>query len=303
MDAERLRADSVSTFNFDRAGLVANEQLRSLRMLDEQFARNLTHTLGAWLRANATVQPLAAVQLPFSKFMEDTHKGSYVVPLRMDPLRVRAAMSLDLRLAPALIDLLLGGSGRIASTDRELTEIEEAVLGSVLEIVVREWTATWSPFDVEFVQEQRERDSQGKRLMPLQEKTLAIRFSLNLAEITGELAFCIPSAAVTSIMKAATHNRDRHRRVPEDRARMEDRLGKAGLRAQLHLPSMRLFAHQLRALEAGSVLHLPLQRTTAAELRIGGVTVYRAEPVRANSRRAARLLQLADAHATKGGEA
>lgn len=303
VEAEVPGSDPASKFNFDRAGLVANEQLRSLRMLDEQFARNLTHTLGAWLRTNATVQPLAALQLPFSRFMEDTSKGTYVIPLRMDPLGVRVAMSVDLRLAPALIDLLLGGSGRIASTDRELTEIEEAVLGSVLEIILREWTATWSPFGVEFIQEQRERDSQGKRMMPLQEKTLVIRFSINLAEISGELLFCVPSAAVTSTMKAVSHSRDRNRRAPEDRTRMEARLGKAITMAHLHLPAMRLFAHQLRSLQPGSVLQLPLQRATTAELRVGGVAVYRAEPVRANDRKAARLLGRADTPAPEGGKA
>ena len=302
MAAEATSGQDLNAFNFSRAGLVANDQLRTLRTLDEQFARNLTHTLGAWLRTNATLSPLPATQMLFSQFMEKTSSGCFVLPLRMEPLRVRAAMSMDLKLAPAIIDLLLGGSGRTGGSARELTEIEEAVLGSVLEIVLREWSAAWSPFGVEFVAEQRERDSQGQRLMPLQEKTLAVRFSMSVADVAGELMFCLPSAPVTSTMKAVSFNRDRQRRTPEDRARMEKRLGEAALKAVLHLPSMRLFARDLRNLKPGSLLQLPLQRNAPAELRVGGVAVYRAQPVRANEHRAARLVQLLDAPGT-GGDA
>ena len=268
--------------------------MRTLRTLDEQFARNLTHTLGAWLRTNATLSPLPATQMLFSQFMEETSTGCYVLPMRMEPLRVRAAMSMDLKLAPLIIDLLLGGSGRSGGVERELTEIEEAVLGSVLEIVLREWTSAWSTFGVEFVPEAQKRESQGQRLMPLQEKTLAVRFSMSVADVAGELMFCLPSAPVTSTIKAAAHNRDRQRCTPEDRVRMGKRLGEAPVKAVLHLPSMRLHSRDLQSLQPGSLLHLPLQRNTPAELRVGGVAVYRAQPVRTNEHRAAHLMQLLD---------
>ena len=82
---------------------------------------------------------------------------------------------------------------------------------------------------------------------------------------------------------------------------MQKRLGEAALNAVLHLPSMRLFARELRSLKPGLLLHLPLQRSAPAELRVGGVAVYRAQPVRANEHRAARLVHLLDAPGT-GGE-
>ncbi len=52
----------TAPFNFSRTGMVASDQLRTLRTLDEQFARNLTHTLGAWLRTAVTVTPLPPKQ-------------------------------------------------------------------------------------------------------------------------------------------------------------------------------------------------------------------------------------------------
>lgn len=295
MAAESASAASAAAFNFSRAGLVANDQLRTLRTLDEQFARNLTHTLGAWLRTTITIAPQPASQVTFSQFMEQTSAGCFVLPLRMEPMRVRAALSLDIQLAPAIIDLLLGGSGKTARIDRELTEIEEAVLGSVLDIVLREWTSAWGAMGVEFLGERRERDSRGQRLMPLQEKVLFVRFTVSLADVAGDLLFCLPSAAVTSTMKAVSHSQDRQRmRTAEERARMELRVGSAKLQMALHLPAMRLYAQDLRELKPGVTLALPLQSGVMAELRASNVAIYRARPVRYGEQRGAQLIQLVE---------
>ncbi|MEZ2345959.1 flagellar motor switch protein FliM [Terriglobus sp. RCC_193] len=302
MAADSAPATDAAAFNFSRAGLVANDQLRTLRTLDEQFARNLTHTLGAWLRTTITIAPQPASQVTFSQFMEQTSAGCFVLPLRMDPMHVRAALSLDIQLAPAIIDLLLGGSGKTTRIDRELTEIEEAVLGSVLDIVLREWTSAWTAMGVEFLGERRERDSHGQRLMPLQEKVLFVRFAITLADVTGDLLFCLPSSAVTSTMKAMSHRQDRQRmRTTEERARMELRIGNAKLRMALLLPAMRLYAQDLRTLKPGVTLGLPLQSGATAELRVGNVTVYRARPVRYGEQRGAQLMQLVETLRTEAG--
>jgi flagellar motor switch protein FliM len=291
----------VKAFNFSRAGLLANDQLRTLRTLDEQFARNLTHTLGAWLRTNIAISPQPAEQSVFSQFMEKAAMGRHVVPLRLEPLQVRGAMSLDLQLAPAIIDLLLGGSGRVGAFSRDLTEIEEAVLGSVLDIVLREWSSAWTPFGLEFIAGTRSRDSHGQRLMPLQERTFCSRFQVTLADLTGELVFCLPSSSLISTLKAVSHRRDRQRqRTVEEHARMMHRLGGAGLQAQLHFPSMRLSAKDLRELQPGSLLPLPLPRGVSGELRVGGVAVFRAQPVRAGEHRAAQIVHAMESISTDG---
>lgn len=302
MAVETQRDDAVAAFNFSRAGLVGNDQLRTLRTLDEQFARNLTHTLGAWLRTNITITPQPAIQLVFSQFMEQTAAGAFVLPLRMAPLGVRAALSMDLRLAPAVIDLLLGGSGRTAVIDRDLTEIEEAVLISVLDIVLREWTSAWSAMGVEYVGEQRERESRGHRLMPLQEKVLLVRLTVTLADVSGDVLFCIPTAAVTSTLKAMSHRHDLQRqRTTEERVRMEQRVGDARTIVTLHLPSMRLFARDIQALKPGMMLPLPLQDGMLAELRVGDVPIYRARPVRYGEHRGAQLTQALEMQGSEGG--
>src|ERR1019366_6546728 len=67
---EAERATSVVVpYNFNRAGQISNEQLRAISMLNDLFARNLTHNLAAWLRCRFQVNLVSAEQIPFNEFL------------------------------------------------------------------------------------------------------------------------------------------------------------------------------------------------------------------------------------------
>src|SRR3569833_1478012 len=124
---------SAVPYNFGRAGQISNEQLRAISMLNDLFARNLTHNLAAWLRCRFQVNLVSAEQILFSEFLMRIPEISYVTSVRLEPLGALSVLQLDLALAPPMIDLLLGGEGKQGPL-RELTDIEEAILGSVVEI-------------------------------------------------------------------------------------------------------------------------------------------------------------------------
>ena len=97
-------------------------------MLNDLFARNLTHNLAAWLRTRFQVNLVSAEQIPFNEFLLRIPEISYVASVRLEPLGALSVLQLDLALAPPIIDLLLGGEGKEGPL-RELTDIEEAILG------------------------------------------------------------------------------------------------------------------------------------------------------------------------------
>ncbi|MGC2500655.1 MAG: hypothetical protein WA400_00855, partial [Silvibacterium sp.] len=120
----------VQPYSFARAGQISNEQMRAISLLNDIFARNLTHNLGAWLRSSFEVNLVSAEQMPFSEFMHRIPELAYVCSVRLEPLRAISVMQMDLAPAPAMIDLLLGGEGASGEL-RELTDIEESILSSV----------------------------------------------------------------------------------------------------------------------------------------------------------------------------
>src|SRR5450432_1190616 len=99
----------VLPYSFATAGQISTEQLRAISMLNDLFARNLTHNLAAWLRTRFQVNLVSAEQIQFNEFVLRIPEVSYVASVRLEPLGALSVLQLDLALAPPIVDLLLGG--------------------------------------------------------------------------------------------------------------------------------------------------------------------------------------------------
>ena len=57
----------LERYDFSRAGQISNDQMRAISSVNDLFARNLMHTLGAWLRTPLRVKLVSGEQLPDRK--------------------------------------------------------------------------------------------------------------------------------------------------------------------------------------------------------------------------------------------
>jgi flagellar motor switch protein FliM len=279
----------VVPYNFSSAGQISTDQLRAISMLNDLFARNLTHNLAAWLRTRFQVNLVSAEQIPFNEFLLRIPEISYVASVRMEPLGALSVLQLDLALAPPIIDLLLGGEGRDGPL-RELTDIEESILASVVEIVCRELTAAWQPVGLSFNFERRQMQTQVARIMSVTEKTLCLSFEIRMPHSSGLLNLAFPAVVANTILRRLTSDWSRKRRHgAETRARMEVTARRIHFGGTLQMPTVRLAASTLETLEAGMVLRLDLAAGTLAEWKVGGQTLALAQPIRHGVHRAVRI--------------
>jgi flagellar motor switch protein FliM len=281
------RARAVA-YNFSSAGQISTEQLRAISMLNDLFARNLTHNLAAWLRTRFQVNLVSAEQIPFNEFLLRIPEISYVASVRMEPLGALAVLQLDLALAPPIIDLLLGGEGRDGPL-RELTDIEESILASVVEIICRELTAAWQPVGLSFNFERRQMQTQVARIMSVTEKTLCLSFEIRMPHSSGLLNLAFPAVVANTILRRLSSDWARRHHAVETRARMEAAVRRIRFGASLQLPAVRLAASAIENLEPGSVLRLDLAANTLSEWRVGGQRLSMAQAIRQGTHRAARL--------------
>jgi flagellar motor switch protein FliM len=126
---------ATSPCNFHRSGGLSLDQLCALNFLQESFVRNLTHSLGAYLRGAFEVAVASIEQLPYSGFLQNIPDLNFVCSVEPKPLEAEAVLDLELPLALSMVDLLLSGPGKWESEVREITEIEEAILSSVDRII------------------------------------------------------------------------------------------------------------------------------------------------------------------------
>ncbi len=279
----------VQGYNFSRAGQISNEQMRAISLLNDMFARNLTHNLGVWLRSSFQVNLISAEQMPFNEFMMRIPEVAYVGSVRLEPLGALSVLQLDLALAPPMIDLLLGGEGKPGAI-RELTDIEESILGSVVEVVCRELSSAWQPVGLSFNFEKRQMQTQIARIMPVTEKTLCLSFEIRMPDASGLLNLAFPAVVSNTILRRLIGDWGKQRRhSPETRQRVRERCAMIRFGAALQLPPVRMAARDLDDLEPGRIVQLRLPSNRAAELRVSGVPLFEAHPVSQGEHRGAHL--------------
>jgi flagellar motor switch protein FliM len=283
----------VAPYSFSNAGQISTEQLHAISMLNDLFARNLTHNLSAWLRSRFQVSLVSAEQIPFNEFLLRIPEVNYVSSVRLEPLAAFSILQLDLSMAPPIVDLLLGGEGRDGPL-RELTDIEESILGSVVETICRELTTAWQPVGLSFYFERRQMQTQVARLMSVNEKTLCLSFEIRTPQSSGLLNLAFPAVVSNTVLRRLTSDWGRRRRhAPESLARIEASAKRIRFGGALQLPPVRLPARMIEALEPGMVLNLGLSATAQAEWRVGGQRIGAAHPISQGTHRAARIENLA----------
>ncbi len=280
----------ILPYNFSSAGQISNDQLRAISLLNDLFARNLTHNLGAWLRTRFQVNLVSAEQIAFNDFLLRIPEISYVASVRLEPLGALSVLQLDLALVPPIVDLLLGGDGK-AGPLRELTDIEESILASVVEIVARELTVAWQPVGLSFNFERRQMQTQAARIMPVGEKTLCLSFEIRMPHASGLINLAFPAVVANTILRRLSGDRSQRRRHAVDlRARMEQMARRIRFGASLQTTSVRIEVRELENLEPGRLIRLRLPADSKGIWAAAGVDLYHALPVQAGTHRAVQLL-------------
>ena len=276
-------------YSFSRAGQINNEQMRAISLLNDIFARNLAHNLGVWLRSRFQVNLVSAEQMPFSEFLLRIPELSYVSSVRLEPLGALSVLQLDLALAPPMIDLLLGGEGR-PGTVRELTDIEESILASVVDVICRELSSAWQPVGLSFNFERRQMQTQVARIMPVTEKTLCLTFEIRMPESSGLLNLAFPAVVSNTILRRLIGEWGKQRRHGNEiRESLGKRAGLVRFGAALQLPPVRIAARELEDLKVGGMIKLAVPSNRPAELRVAGVPLFDARAVCFGEHRGAHL--------------
>jgi len=271
-------ASPAPVYNFGRAGHIGSEQMRSITTVNEQFARNLTHTLGAWLRTQLQVAAAAGEQMSFGDFLSCLPDPSYVCLLRLEPLGGVGLLEMSLSVAMTMVDLLLGGRGTTAAA-REVTDIEDAILNAVLQMVMRELNLAWESVGLQFELEKHEPQARVARLMPASEQTLCVSLDVQMPGVQGLINLCLPAVVLNTLRRLSAVAEEPRKRASASSARVEKLMAEASFPVIARLPLTRIASRELQSLEVGKVLELGLPKNTVSELLIGGVRVCSALPV------------------------
>ena len=196
-------AAPVAPWDVRQAGQIGRDQMRSISQLHEIFARNLTNSIGAYLRILFDCSLVSAEHLTYRDYLQSIPENAYLASCDLSPVGVVAVLQVDLAIAFPIIDLLLGGEGKGGDLGRAITDIEEQVLESILRIICRELQTTWQAISLTFEFGQRQPVSQAQRLMPPDGKKLMPELR---SQDAGNPRYPEPCRSGGGIQRAVTKN-------------------------------------------------------------------------------------------------
>jgi flagellar motor switch protein FliM len=195
--------DVVRRYDFHQPDRFSKEHLRTLRMIHENMARRLGLQLSTKLRTSVDVILSMIDTGPYGSFIQQISSApSAMHLLSMKPLPGRVLIQYNSRLADMLVDRLLGGSGRPGSqAERELTELEMNLLGSITDDVCDAVTDAWvGTIDLTPRLEERLTNPYFVQVALPSDTCAWISFEVALGGHSAAMNVCLPASVLKPVM-------------------------------------------------------------------------------------------------------
>ena len=253
-------SDTAVRYDFRRPDRASREQIRSLHLLHDRFARDLGTSLSAYLRTVTEVGIVSVEQFTYAEFLMALPDPTAYYAMSLQPMDGVAALELNPSIAFTMIDRMLGGSGRRVSADRALTEIEQTVVDAVVKLILERLSETWAAIvPVRFQIKARETRPQMLQVAAPNEAMILLVFDIKIGGTGGMLHLCIPTSMIEASGATFSHDWYRTRREPTEAERISliDNLARVPLPLTALLRTS-LTGRELLELREGDVISLGL---------------------------------------------
>lgn len=269
-------------FDFRRPVFLSSPQWRKLRMEVEEFVESLGALLSTYLRLDFALQLGKLQTIPFAEFSAALPARTQLALFSLEPLRGVSILELRPAIGLAMVDRLLGGPGKPASLERDLTEMEVALLDQAVQIMLGEWCKHWAKFQ-ELRAEITGHENNPKFLQCASGETslLVLTLEARMGETVDQLQLAFPYQTVEPLISKLTESSAQA--APPSSGAAQASAGKSWnghlddvpLTLTAQWPSLRIPTRSALALKPGDVLDLQPEGSEKVELRVGKVAKFR----------------------------
>ena len=265
--------ESVIRYNFRRPDRVSKEEIQSVFFLHDRYARNIAMSLSAYLRTVITLSVVSVEQFSYSEFLTSLTDPTAFYALAVPPFEELGALEINPSIAFAMIDRMLGGSGRPATVNRALTEIEQNVVDSAVKLLIEGLGEAWKPVTaLSFNIRGRETRPSMLQVAAPNEIVVAVVFDVKVGEARGTINLCLPTSVVemAGSQLARSWLRQRRELTAGERVWFEENFGRVEL-PLVPLIRTQINASSVLALQVGEVVELPLSADHPIDVFANGV--------------------------------
>lgn len=195
----------IKIYDFKRPDKFSKDQIRTLYMLHENFARLLNTYLSTHLRTMINVNVASVEQLTYEEFVRSLSNPSVIGILDMAPLKGNVILEMNPNITFSIIDRLFGGAGEALSKIRALTDIEEVVVRKIMNKALENFKEAWqNVVQITPHLEAIETNPQFTQIVPPSDMVVIITLQVKIGEVEGLMNICIPYLVLEPIMAKLT---------------------------------------------------------------------------------------------------
>lgn len=273
----------VSIYNFARPSKFGKEQLRTLEIIFDNFARVSSSFLTGYLRTTTTIEVLSSEQLTYGEFNNSLLNPIVLSIIDFSPFKGSIILDLSSNIGYAMLDRILGGTGETIDKTRDFTEIEVTLLSRIMENVVNRLEEPWGQVcEVSPRLEKIETNSQFAQIMSPNEMVALVTLSIKVGEVEGLMNFCIPYIVIKPIVgnlntkhwfSSVDENND-----GQYRPFVEKHLEDANVPISVIVGRTNITVDEFVNIQVGDVIPLDSYVTSDFKVKVGELTKFYAKP-------------------------
>jgi len=194
-------ARKIKIYDFKRPDKYSKEQIRTISIMHETFARLTTTSLSALLSSLVHVHVASVDQLSYEEFIRSIPTPTCLGIINLDPLKGNAIIEIDPAITFATIDLLFGGNGDGTKSQHELTDIEKSVMEGVIVRLLGNLREAWSNIvDLRPRLGQIDTNPQFAQIVHPTEMVVLVTMETKIGDVEGMINICYPYPSTAEVM-------------------------------------------------------------------------------------------------------
>ncbi|ABO50891.1 flagellar motor switch protein FliM [Desulforamulus reducens MI-1] len=266
---ETKEQKKYKSYDFRRPNKFTKEQLRTLHVLHEGYARLLSNFLSGYLRTPITIEIASIGQFTYEEFINSVPSPTVMTIFSLAPLKGSALMETNLQFLFPIIDLQFGGLGEMPPKTRELTDIELSVSNRIIKRLLDHLTISWKDImSVSPKVESIDANPHLHQLMSPNDIVVVITFSTGVAEeVRGLINLCLPYSLLDPILSKFSMANQFTKTTEQDQKELmalEYWLGESDVAISVVMGEAQITVKDFLQLQVGDVL--PLGRGLTQDL-------------------------------------
>lgn len=275
--------EEYRSYDFRRPTKFTKEQIRTLQIIHDNYARIMGNFLTAFIRVPVKLQVVSVAQVTYEEFVFSLPVPTLMTIYNASPDMGIAMLETSPTFVFTLIDLLFGGEGKPPAKIRELTEIELSVMRQVNEKFLDNLSYVWKGIvELSPQIESMDTNPQFNQVIASSETVALITLSVSVQNVQGFVNLCFPYVTLERVLPNLTaqqwFDQFQYNAGRGKPGNVEKCLRVVVVEVEAVLGKSRITLEDFMQLQEGDVLPLQRRKGEPLEVLVEGQPVFKAQP-------------------------